>query len=141
MSSIYRFKLLAIILVSAVLLAMAAPMVLAEGTAQAAADISVIVGSTGNGVARASVLVDGNLAGTTDSKGNLTFKETPAAGDHNVTVSAKGINTTSIMTNFVSKPVVVKVNQSYAGKTFNIHISDKSSKNGIAGVSFTMVNI
>jgi hypothetical protein len=135
MSSIYRFKLLAFVLVSAVLLAMAAPMVLAEGTAQAAPDISVIVGSTGNGVSRANVYVDGNLAGTTDSKGNLTFKEAPAAGNHSILVSAKGITNTTAETNFAIKPVVVKAIQSYPGKTFNVHISDKSNKNGIAGAS------
>ncbi len=132
MSSIYRFRLLAIVLVSAVLLAMAAPMVLA----QTAPDISIIVGQTGNGVSRASVYVDGSLAGTTDSKGNLTFTQAPAAGDHNLTVSARGINTTTVMTNFTSRPVVVKAIQSYPGKNFDIHISDKTSKSGIAGASF-----
>jgi hypothetical protein len=137
MASIIRSKLLAFMLVSAVLMALAVPMAFASEettTAHAVPDISVIVGATGSGVGKASVYLDGALAGTTDSKGNFTFKEAPAAGNHTILVSGKGINNSTVQTAFAEKPVVIKVDTS-KGKSLEVLISDRTSKKGLAEAS------
>lgn len=136
MSSIKGFKLLAIMLVSAMLVAMAIPAALAEEKTAAGPDLSVIVGSTGSGVGGANVYLDGSLAGKTDSKGNFTLKEAPAAGNHTILVSAKGLNNATVETNFAEKPVVVKMDPT-KGYVMTVHVTDKNSKQGIAGVSVT----
>jgi hypothetical protein len=137
MASIIRSKLLAFMLVSAVLLAIAVPAAFAsEGstTATAVPDISVIMGATGSGIGRASVYLDGVLTGTTDSKGNFTFKKAPAAGNHTILVSGKGINNSTIQTAFAEKPVVIKV-ESSKGKSLDVQITDRTSKKGLADAS------
>ncbi len=124
-------------LVSAVLLALAVPAAFAtkeKSTAHAVPDITVIMGATGGAIGKANVYLDGNLAGTTDSKGNLTFKEAPAAGNHTVLVSAKGINNVTVITDFSTKPAVIKA-ESTKGKNLTVHVTDKNSKQGVAGVS------
>jgi hypothetical protein len=113
MSSINGFKLFAIMLVSAMLVAMAVPAAFAEEkttgahAGSAVPDVTVILGSTGGSVGGANVYLDGSLAGKTDSKGNFTFKEAPAAGNHTIMVSAKSIKNATVEANFAEKPVVV----------------------------------
>ncbi len=137
MTSINVFKLFTIMLVSALLLAMAIPAAVAEEkttAAKAGPDISVISGPTGSAIGGANVYLDGSLAGKTDSKGNFTFKEAPAAGNHTVLVSAKGIHNATVNTDFAGKPVVVKTEAS-RGYEMTVHVADKASKQGIAGVT------
>jgi hypothetical protein len=128
---------MAFILASAILLATAVPVAFANeeiSGAHAAPDITVIMGATGSGVGRANVYLDGTLAGTTDSKGNFTFKEAPAAGNHTVLVTAKGIKNATEKVNFAEKPALIKV-ESSKGKSLDVHITDRTSKSGLAGVS------
>ncbi|HTY91362.1 MAG TPA: carboxypeptidase regulatory-like domain-containing protein [Methanocella sp.] len=124
---------LAFTLACAVLFTVAAPLAFAEEKtiAPTGSDISVIMGATGSGVARASVYLDGTLAGTTDSKGNFTFTTAPAAGTHTVTVSAKGIKNATASTDFATKPVVIKA-EAGKGKSLSIHVTDAKSKMGLA---------
>ena len=63
-------------------------------------DVSVIMKATGGSVGGAKVFVDNTLAGTTDSKGNLTFKEAPAAGNHTMTVMKNGLQNATLTTDF-----------------------------------------
>jgi phosphatidate phosphatase APP1 len=105
-----------------------------SGTGSAVPDVTVILGSTGGSVGGANVYLDGSLAGKTDSKGNFTFKEAPASGNHTIMVSAKGIKNATVEANFAEKPVVVKADASKGYKT-TVHVTDKASKQGIAGVS------
>jgi hypothetical protein len=121
-------------LVSAVLLAMAVPAAFAsEGTttAHAVPDITVIIGATGSGVGWASVYLDGALAGTTDWMGNFTFKKAPAAGNHTILVSGKGINNSTVQTAFTEKPVVIKVDIA-KGKSLEAQVTDRTTKKGLA---------
>jgi CarboxypepD_reg-like domain len=140
MSSDNRLKFIAFILASAMLLAAAAPMAFAneeKTTASDVPDITVILGATGSGVGRASVYLDGTPAGTTDSKGNFTFKEAPAAGNHTIMISAKGIKNATETVSFAEKPVVVKVEVS-KGKSLDVHVTDRTTKSGLAGASLIM---
>lgn len=140
MSSIISSKLLAFMLACAMLLAVAVPVAFAEeekSAAGAVPEIKVIMGATGSGIARANVYIDSTLAGTTDSKGNFTFKEAPAAGNHTITVSAKGIKNATVSTDFAVKPVVVKADAE-KGKNLDVHVTDRNTKAGLAGV--TIIN-
>lgn len=137
MSSTNGFKLFTFMLVSSMLLAMAAPAAFAEektAAAHAVPDISVILGSTGGNVGGMNVYLDGSLVGSTDLFGNFTFKEAPAAGNHTVLVSAEGLKNVTVDTDFAEKPVVVKTEMS-KGNNMTIHIADKASKQVIAGAS------
>jgi hypothetical protein len=137
MSSTNRFKLLAFILASAVLLSMAAPIALAaeeKTAAHVGPDITVMLGSAGGKVGNMNVYLDSKLAGKTDLWGNFTFKEAPAAGNHTVTVSAKDLKNVTVDTSFAEKPVAIKTEMS-KGNNMTIHVTDKAGKQGIAGVS------
>ncbi len=138
MSSINVFKLFTIVLVSAMLVAMAAPAAVAEEekttAAHAGPDLSVILASTGGGVGGAEVYLDGSLAGKADWRGNFTFKEAPAAGNHTVTVSGKGIKNATVGADFAGRPVIVQTDV-VKGYNMTIHVTDKAGKQGIAGVS------
>jgi hypothetical protein len=137
MSSTKGFRLFTFVLVSAMLLAMAVPAAFAEEKAAAAhagPDLTVMLGSTGGKVGNINVYLDGKLAGKTDWKGNFTFKEAPSAGNHTVLVSAKDLKNVTIDTSFAEKPVVIKTEMS-KGNNMTIHVTDKTGKQGIAGVS------
>jgi hypothetical protein len=137
MSSTNVFRLFTLMLVSAMLLAMAAPAAFAEektAVAHAGPDIIVMLGSTGGKVGNMNVYLDGKLAGKTDWKGNFTFKEAPAPGNHTVLVSAKDLKNVTVDTSFAEKPVVIKTEMS-RGNNMTIHVTDKAGKQGIAGVS------
>jgi hypothetical protein len=99
--------------------------------AAAGPDITVIMKATGGSVGGAKVFVDGELAGTADSKGNLTFKEAPAAGNHTVTVVKNGLQNATLTTDFAHKPAVVSMIPA-KGKNLTIHITDKANKEGLA---------
>jgi len=106
-----------------------------SNVAAAGPDVSVIMKSLGYmKIGGANVYVDDQLAGTTDSNGNLTFKEAPAAGNHTVTVTKKGLQNATLTTDFSVKPIVVGMVpvKSY---TMTLHVTDKN-KNGLANVSF-----
>ncbi len=94
-------------------------------------DVSVIMKATGGSVGGAKVFVDNTLAGTTDSKGNLTFKEAPAAGNHTMTVMKNGLQNATITTDFATKPALVSMVPS-KGKNLTIHITDKKNKESLA---------
>lgn len=128
-------KLIAITAVVLISLATVQVAFASESTHVAAAtpDVTVILGVTGSTVAGVQVQIDGTDAGKTDSKGNLTLKE-PLTGNHTVTVSKKGINNTTITADFTHKPVVVKVGQEKSIYTTTIHVTDKNTKKGVAGV-------
>ncbi len=137
MSSTNGFRLFTLMLVSAMLLAMAAPAAFAEEKAAAAhagPDLTVMLGSTGGKVGNMNVYLDGKLAGMTDFWGNFTFKEAPAAGNHTVLVSATDLKNVTVDTSFAEKPVVIKTEMS-KGNNATIHVADKAGKQGIAGVS------
>jgi hypothetical protein len=137
MSTKKGFKLLTFMLVSALLLAMAVPAAIAEektGAGNAGPDLTVMLGSTGGKVGNMDVYLDGKLAGKTDLGGNFTFKEAPSAGNHTVTVSAKGIRNATVETDFAEKPVVI-VTEMSKGYKMTIHVTDKSDRQGLAGVS------
>lgn len=132
-----KMKIFAFILVSAMLLSVCMPVALAEEktTAASAPDLTAITGSTGGKVGNANVYVDDKLAGKTDSKGNFTFKEAPAAGNHTVLVSAKNMNNVTLSTDFSQKPVIATMTPAKGGKTMTLHVKDSKSKNAIEGVS------
>ncbi len=136
MSSTNGFKLLTFVLVSAMMLALAAPAAIAEEKAarHAGADLTVILGSTGGKVGNMNVYLDGELAGKTDLWGNFTFKEAPAVGNHTVLVSAKDLKNVTVDTDFAEQPVVIMTEMS-KGNNITIHVMDKSGKQGLEGVS------
>ncbi len=135
MTSTKGLRLIALALVPAMLLALAVPAAATEEKkATAVPDITAILGSTGGSVGGANVYIDGSLAGKTDSKGNFTFKEAPAAGNHTVVVSAKGIKNATATANFAERPVVVKADAA-KGYKMTIHVTDKATKQGISGVT------
>lgn len=137
MSSTNGSRLFIFMLVSAMLLAMAAPAGFAEEkttAARAGPDLTVMLGSTGGMVGNMNVYLDGKLAGKTDWMGNFTFKEAPPAGNHTVLVSANDLRNVTVDTSFSEKPVVIKTEMS-KGNNFTIHVTDKAGKQGIAGVS------
>lgn len=130
-----KSKLLAFVVVSAVLLSMAMPAALAEGTTKVTTpDITVITAMSGAKVGGASVYVDNSLAGKTDSKGNLTLGQAPAAGNHTILVTAKGLKNATVSTDFSKKPVVVTADP-LKGKNVTIHVASSANKEGIKGVS------
>ncbi|MGA9140446.1 MAG: hypothetical protein WBZ29_09495 [Methanocella sp.] len=94
-------------------------------------DVRVIMKATGDLVGGAKVYIDNLPAVTTDSKGNLTLKEAPASGNHTVTVVKNGLQNATITTDFATKPALVSMTPA-KGKNLTIHITDKSSKAGIA---------
>ena len=135
MSSANAQKLLVITLITSLLFTMAVPLAFAESGDVAGPDMRVIMGATGSPVGRANVYLDSNLVGTTDSHGNITFKSAPAAGNHTLEVSAKGIKTVDMSTDFSGiKPLVVKA-EGVKGKNLSAHVTDGASKKGLAGVS------
>lgn len=135
-------KLLAFTIVFTVLFSMSASMALAEehgasekGTITAQPDITVIMGATGDKIGGANVYIDDTLVGKTDSRGNFTFKEKPASGNHTVSIIKKGIRNVSVNTNFSGTPTVIKVAQDYPGKNVTILITDKNTREAIPGAS------
>ncbi len=136
MSSTNGFKLLTFVLVSAMMLALAAPAAIADEKAarHGGADLTVILGSTGGKVGNMNVYLDGELAGKTDLWGNFTFKEAPAVGNHTVLVSAKDLKNVTVDTDFAEQPVVIMTEMS-KGNNITIHVMDKSGKQGLEGVS------
>lgn len=132
-----KMKILAFILVSAMLLSVCMPVAFAEEktTAASAPDLTAIIGSTGGKIGNANVYVDDKLAGKTDSKGNLTFTEAPAAGNHTILVTAKGMNNVTLSTDISQKPLLVAMTPAKGGKTMTLHVTDGKSKSAIEGVS------
>jgi hypothetical protein len=100
-------------------------------TAAVGPDITVVIKANGDRVGGASVYVDDVLAGTTDSKGNLTLKEAPAAGNHTLKVTKRGLQDATMTTDFSAKPVMVTMNPTN-GKTVTLHVTDKNTKEPIA---------
>ena len=96
-------------------------------------DVQVILGTTGHKVSGAAVMIDGKDAGKTDAKGNLSLKES-LTGNHTVTVSMKGINNTTVTADFTHKPVVVKTSPAKYTMNLTMHITDKTTKQSLAGV-------
>lgn len=136
-------KILAIALVSIMLLSVSATVAFAssgKSTTHAASvpDISVIMGASGSKVSGASIYVDDELVGKTDSRGNFTFKHAPEAGNHTIKVTKKGINDVTMTADFAHTPVVVKAVQDYPGKHVEVGIKDKATGHGIEGV--TIIN-
>jgi hypothetical protein len=99
--------------------------------AAATPDVRVVINATGDRVGSASVYLDSLLAGTTDSKGNLTLKEVPSAGNHTLKVVKKGLQDTTLTTDFSGKPVVIGMSPTN-GKTITMHVTDKNTKEPIA---------
>lgn len=140
MSSGMRSRFIAFFLASALILTLAAPMAFASEeatTAHAAPDVQVILGATGEKVGRANVYLDGTLAGTTDSKGNFTFTEAPATGNHTITVSTKWTKNATETINFVEKPAIIKVELN-KGLRLNVHVTDRTTRAGLADASLIM---
>lgn len=114
----------------------AAPAALAEEkqTKSTTPAVTLIMGATGDKVGAASVYIDDRLAGTTDSKGNLTPKEAPAAGNHTVKVAKKGLNNVTISTDFATTPVVLSMTPATGGRNLSVHVTDKNTKLGLGNV-------
>jgi hypothetical protein len=104
----------------------------ATDAAVATPDVTVVMKATGDSVGKANIYLDGVLAGTTDSKGNLTFKETPAAGDHTITVTKKGLRNETLTADISEKPVVVGMIPVKGAKVLTLHVTDKSTKDVLA---------
>jgi len=104
----------------------------ATDAAVATSDVTVIMKSTGDRIGKADVYMDGMLAGTTDSKGNLTFTEAPAAGNHTLIVSKKGFQNETATADFSGKPVVVGMTLIKGVKVLTLHVTDKTTKDALA---------
>jgi hypothetical protein len=103
-----------------------------EKAAAATPDVTVILKSTGDLIGKANVYMDGMLAGTTDTRGNLTFKEAPSAGNHTLIVSKNGLQNETVTTDFSHKPVVVGMTQVKGVKVLTLHVTDKTTKEALA---------
>lgn len=132
-----KMQFLAFILVSAMLLSVCMPVAFASETTKAAAspDLTAIIGSTGGKIGGASVYLDDKLAGKTDSKGNFTFAEAPAVGNHTIKVTAKGMKDATLSADFSHKPVAVAMTLAKGGKNMTLHVVDGKSKEALGGVS------
>ena len=132
-----KMKIITFILVSAMLLSVCLPVALAqEITATASVpDLTVIIGSTGDKIGNANIYVDGRRDGKTNAKGNYTFTQAPAAGNHTLLVTAKNMNNVTLSTDFSQKPLPVAMTVVKGGKTMTLHVQDSASKSGIEGVS------
>ncbi len=130
------FKLIAfavIVLMSLATVQVAVASESSHATTTSTPDVQVIIGTTGHKVSGATVMVDGTDAGKTDSKGNLSLKES-LTGNHTVTVSMKGINNTTVTADFTHKPVVVMTSPEKYTLNLTMHITDKATKQSLAGV-------
>jgi hypothetical protein len=104
----------------------------ATDAAVATPDVMVVMKSTGDRIGKANVYMDGALAGSADSKGNMTFKEVPAAGSHTLVVSKKGFLNETATANFSEKPVVIGMTLVKGFKVLTLHVTDKTTKDALA---------
>lgn len=95
-------------------------------------DVTVVVKANGDRIGKADVFLDGRLAGRTDSKGNLTFAEAPAPGNHTLTVVRKGFRNATVTADFSMRPVWVPMVPEKGAKSVTLHVTDKSTKQAIA---------
>jgi hypothetical protein len=142
MSCIYFIRALAAVAIVTLLVSLAsvpgavasegAHVTAATDAAVATPDVTVIMKSTGDRIGKADVYMDGMLAGTTDSKGNLTFKETPTAGNHTITVTKKGLLNETATADFSEKPVVVGMTLVKGVKVLTPHGTEKTTTHALA---------
>lgn len=112
-------------------------------------NVQVLDANTGSPISGASVYLDGNFQGTTDSNGNVGVSTTYPPADHSYSVSAngyEGMSGTWIIGSNSGGGVTVQLTPNFSQPpnpqppssntvTFNVQVLDANAGNGILGAS------